>query len=241
VRPSDIAFLQYTSGSTGTPKGVMVSHGNLVANEIAIKAGLGVQSDDVFVSWLPLYHDMGLIGSLLQPVFSGIPLVLMSPQYFLERPMRWLQAIARHRGTISGAPDFAYRLCAERLRDNAIAQLDLSSWRLAFSGSEPVRRDTLDAFVARFASAGFDAAALYPCYGLAEATLFVTGGRRGAGLVSARFESDALSAARVAVTPESGPGTVLVACGAPQPGHVIEIVDPVSGEMLTSGQIEKSM
>jgi len=237
VRPSDIAFLQYTSGSTGTPKGVMVSHGNLIANEIAIKAGLGVQGDDVFVSWLPLYHDMGLIGSLLQPVFSGIPLVLMSPQYFLERPLRWLQAIARHRGTISGAPDFAYRLCAERLRDNAIAQLDLSSWRLAFSGSEPVRRDTLDAFVARFASAGFDAAALYPCYGLAEATLFVTGGRRGAGLISARFESDALSAARVAVTSESEPGTVLVACGAPQPGHVIEVVDPVSGDTLISGQI----
>jgi amino acid adenylation domain-containing protein len=237
AKPSDIAFLQYTSGSTGTPKGVMVSHGNLIANEIAIKAGLGVQSDDVFVSWLPLYHDMGLIGSMLQPVFSGIPLVLMSPQYFLERPLRWLQAIARHRGTISGAPDFAYRLCAERLRDNAVAQLDLSSWRLAFSGSEPVRRDTLDAFVARFASTGFDAAALYPCYGLAEATLFVTGGRRGAGLVSARFESDALSAARVAVTSEAEPGTVLVACGATQPGHVIEIVDPVNGQALTSGQI----
>ncbi|WP_158938694.1 non-ribosomal peptide synthetase [Burkholderia sp. S171] len=237
VRPSDIAFLQYTSGSTGTPKGVMVSHGNLIANEIAIKAGLGVQSDDVFVSWLPLYHDMGLIGSMLQPVFSGIPLVLMSPQYFLERPMRWLHAIARHRGTISGAPDFAYRLCAERLRDNAIAQLDLSSWRLAFSGSEPVRRDTLDAFVARFASAGFDAAALYPCYGLAEATLFVTGGRRGTGLVSARFESDALAAARVAVTSESEPGTVLVACGAPQAGHVIEIVDPQNGQTLADGQI----
>jgi amino acid adenylation domain-containing protein len=237
VQPADIAFLQYTSGSTGTPKGVMVSHGNLIANEIAIKAGLGVQSDDVFVSWLPLYHDMGLIGSMLQPVFSGIPLVLMSPQYFLERPLRWLQAIARHRGTISGAPDFAYRLCAERLRDNAVAQLDLSSWRLAFSGSEPVRRDTLDAFVARFASAGFDAAALYPCYGLAEATLFVTGGRRGAGLVSARFESDALSAARVAVAPETEPGTVLVACGAPQPGHVIEIVDPVGGHTLMGDQI----
>ena len=237
VQPADIAFLQYTSGSTGTPKGVMVSHGNLIANEIAIKAGLGVRSDDVFVSWLPLYHDMGLIGSMLQPVFSGIPLVLMSPQYFLERPMRWLQAIARHRGTISGAPDFAYRLCAERTRDNAVAQLDLSSWRLAFSGSEPVRRDTLHAFVARFASAGFDAAALYPCYGLAEATLFVTGGRRGAGLVSARFESDALSAARVDVTSESEPGTVLVACGAPQPGHEIEIVDPENGERLTSGHI----
>ncbi|WP_133651190.1 non-ribosomal peptide synthetase [Paraburkholderia flava] len=237
AQPDDIAFLQYTSGSTGMPKGVMVSHGNLVANEIAIKSGLGVQDDDVFVSWLPLYHDMGLIGSMLQPVFSGIPLVLMSPQYFLERPLRWLQAIARHRGTISGAPDFAYRLCVERVRDDALAQLDLSSWRLAFSGSEPVRRDTLDAFVERFARAGFDAAALYPCYGLAEATLFVTGGTRGTGMVSNAFATEALAASHVAVTDTDVTSTTLVACGAPQSGHTVAIVDQVSGETLAAGRI----
>ncbi|MDE1182643.1 non-ribosomal peptide synthetase [Paraburkholderia sp.] len=237
VQPSDIAFLQYTSGSTGTPKGVMVSHGNLLANEIAIKSGLGVQDDDVFVSWLPLYHDMGLIGSLLQPVFSGIPLVLMSPQYFLERPMRWLDAIARHRGTISGAPDFAYRLCAERIGDDALARLDLSSWRLAFSGSEPVRRDTLDAFVARFAATGFDAAALYPCYGLAEATLFVTGGTRGAGLVSHRFDSASLSAARVVEANGDAASTMLVGCGVTQADHRVAIVDPANGHTLDDGRV----
>ncbi|MFP6560689.1 amino acid adenylation domain-containing protein [Paraburkholderia sp. B3] len=237
VRADDVAFLQYTSGSTGTPKGVMVSHGNLLANEIAIKAGLGVRDDDVFVSWLPLYHDMGLIGSLLQPVFSGIPLVLMSPQYFLERPLRWLDAIARHRGTISGAPDFAYRLCVERVGDEARARLDLSSWRLAFSGSEPVRRDTLDMFVARFAPAGFDAAALYPCYGLAEATLFVTGSVRGAGLVSHAFSSASLSAGHALVAGEREAATVLVGCGAVQAAHRVAIVEPSSGETLGDGRI----
>ncbi|WP_322044771.1 non-ribosomal peptide synthetase [Paraburkholderia sp. J67] len=237
VRDSDIAFLQYTSGSTGTPKGVMVSHGNLLANEIAIQSGLGVRDDDVFVSWLPLYHDMGLIGSLLQPVFSGIPLVLMSPQYFLERPLRWLDAIARHRGTISGAPDFAYRLCAERLNDDALAKLDLSSWRLAFSGSEPVRRDTLDAFVERFAQAGFDAAALYPCYGLAEATLFVTGGVRGAGLVSHAFSSACLSAGRAVAAHANEPATVLVGCGAVQDAHRVAIVAREGGAILEDGCI----
>ncbi|MBN3815030.1 AMP-binding protein, partial [Paraburkholderia sp. Ac-20347] len=230
VRADDLAFLQYTSGSTGSPKGVMVSHGNLLANEIAIQAGLGVRPDDVFVSWLPLYHDMGLIGSLLQPVFSGIPLVLMSPQYFLERPLRWLDAIARHRGTISGAPDFAYRLCAERINDETRAKLDLSSWRLAFSGSEPVRRDTLDDFVARFAPAGFDAAALYPCYGLAEATLFVTGGVRGAGLVSHAFSSAALSAGRAEAARADEAATVLVGCGAVQAGHRVAIMARAAGE-----------
>ncbi|WP_322007505.1 non-ribosomal peptide synthetase [Paraburkholderia tropica] len=238
VRADDLAFLQYTSGSTGSPKGVMVSHGNLLANEIAIQAGLGVRPDDVFVSWLPLYHDMGLIGSLLQPVFSGIPLVLMSPQYFLERPLRWLDAIARHRGTISGAPDFAYRLCAERINDETRAKLDLSSWRLAFSGSEPVRRDTLDDFVARFAPAGFAAAALYPCYGLAEATLFVTGGVRGAGLVSHAFSSAALSAGRAEAARADEAATVLVGCGAVQAGHRVAIVARAAAESHESHEAD---
>ena len=135
----DIAFLQYTSGSTATPKGVMVSHGNLMANERAIETGFSIGADDVFVSWLPLYHDMGLIGGLLQPIYRGIPAVLMSPTFFLQRPVRWLEAISRHRGTISGGPDFAYRLCLERIRDEQLETLDLSSWRVAFSGAEPVR------------------------------------------------------------------------------------------------------
>ncbi|WP_322029488.1 non-ribosomal peptide synthetase [Paraburkholderia sp. J76] len=235
--PSDIAFLQYTSGSTSAPKGVMVTHGSLWANEAAIREGLGVTGNDVFVSWLPLYHDMGLIGTMSQPVFSGIPLVLMSPQYFLERPVRWLDAITRHRGTISGAPDFAYRLCADRIGDDQRAALDLSSWRVAFSGSEPVRQATLGAFVERCASAGFDANALFPCYGLAEATLYVTGVARGAGARAPAFSNAGLEAGRARADTGGAPSTALVSCGKPASAHRVEIVDGKTGARLAPGQI----
>ncbi len=233
-RPSDIAFLQYTSGSTATPKGVMVTHANLMANERAIEESLAMQDDDVFVSWLPLYHDMGLIGGLLQPVHRGIPLVLMSPGFFLERPARWLEAVSRHRGTISGGPDFAYRLCLERIKDEQLAALDLSSWRLAFSGAEPVRHDTLEEFVAHFAPAGFAADAVYPCYGLAEATLLVTGGRRGSGLTARPFSAGQL--ARGVAVPEAD-GTMLVGCGQVPSLHELRIVEPVTLAVLDEGQI----
>jgi acyl-CoA synthetase (AMP-forming)/AMP-acid ligase II len=193
-RPDDIAFLQYTSGSTAAPKGVMVSHANLMANERAIEEAMSIAEDDVFVSWLPLYHDMGLIGGLLQPIHRGIPVVLMSPTYFLERPIRWLEAIARYRGTVSGGPDFAFRLCLERVREAQLAGLDLSSWRVAFSGAEPVRHDTLAAFIGHFAPCGFDPGAVYPCFGLAEATLLVSGGRRGAGLTACTFDAASVAA-----------------------------------------------
>ncbi|MFT4065914.1 amino acid adenylation domain-containing protein [Paraburkholderia sp.] len=235
--PSDIAFLQYTSGSTSAPKGVMVTHGSLWANEVAIREGLGVTGDDVFVSWLPLYHDMGLIGTLSQPVFSGIPLVLMSPQYFLERPVRWLDAIARHRGTISGGPDFAYRLCADRVSDDQRAALDLSSWRVAFSGSEPVRKATLDAFVERFVPARFDANAVFPCYGLAEATLYVTGVTRGAGAHAPAFASAALESGNARPGTDEAPSTALVSCGKPASGHTVQIVDRESGVVLDDGRL----
>ncbi|MFG6175959.1 amino acid adenylation domain-containing protein [Halomonas sp. THAF12] len=230
----DIAFLQYTSGSTATPKGVMVSHANLMANERAIEAGFSIEDDDVFVSWLPLYHDMGLIGGLLQPIHRGIPVVLMSPAFFLQRPFRWLEAISRHRGTVSGGPDFAYRLCLERVRDGQLAELDLSSWRVAFSGAEPVRHDTLSAFLERFAPAGFAAEAASPCYGLAEATLLVSCNLRDSGVVARGFEASSLAKGEAR---PAGDGKVLVGCGQAAFGHRIEIVDPQTQAVLPGGRV----
>lgn len=231
---ADVAFLQYTSGSTSAPKGVMVTHANLMANERAIRAGLSIGPDDKFGVWSPLFHDMGLIGGLLQPFYSGIPCVLSSPRFFLERPVRWLEMISRHRITISGGPDFAYRLCLDRIKEGRAEGLDLSSWRVAYTGAEPVRHDTMEAFVERFASVGFSAAAVYPCYGLAEATLFVTGGRRGSGMAVGRYDCEAL-AMRQAIARIDG--AVLVGCGGVAPEHELRISDPVSGAAAPEGVI----
>ncbi|MDQ0702716.1 amino acid adenylation domain-containing protein/non-ribosomal peptide synthase protein (TIGR01720 family) [Pseudomonas sp. W3I7] len=220
----DIAFLQYTSGSTALPKGVQVSHGNLVANEVLIRRGFGIDlnPNDVIVSWLPLYHDMGLIGGLLQPIFSGVPCVLMSPAYFLGRPLRWLEAISEYGGTISGGPDFAYRLCSERVSETALERLDLSKWRVAYSGSEPIRLDTLERFAEKFAVCGFTPNNFFASYGLAEATLFVAGGCRGQGIPALRVDSQALAANRA----EPGQGSAIMSCGTSQPEHAVLIVDP---------------
>ncbi|MGQ9367583.1 amino acid adenylation domain-containing protein [Azospirillum sp. ST 5-10] len=231
--PDSIAFLQYTSGSTSAPKGVQVSHGNLVANERLIRDGFGIGRDDTVLSWLPLFHDMGLIGGLLQPVFTGAACVLMAPAAFLERPVRWLEAIGREGATVSGGPDFAFRLCVERIADPALAGLDLGGWRVAFSGSEPIRPDTLDAFAARFAPAGFRSESFFACYGLAEATLFVSGGRRGGGIERLRCDAAALADRRLA----AGDDAVLVSCGRPQPGHAVRIVDPETAAPLPEGRV----
>ncbi|VVM85413.1 MULTISPECIES: non-ribosomal peptide synthetase [Pseudomonas] len=237
-----IAFLQYTSGSTALPKGVQVSHGNLVANELLIRHGFGIDlnPDDVIVSWLPLYHDMGLIGGLLQPIFSGVPCVLMSPAYFLGRPLRWLEAISEYGGTISGGPDFAYRLCSERVSESALERLDLSGWRVAYSGSEPIRLDTLERFAGKFATCGFTADSFMASYGLAEATLFVAGTARGQGIGNLRVDDQALAQNRI----EAGEGSPIMSCGISQPAHAVLIFDPVSlseqadnvvGEVWASG------
>ena len=224
LQADDIAFLQYTSGSTALPKGVQVSHGNLVANEVLIRRGFGIDlnPDDVIVSWLPLYHDMGLIGGLLQPIFSGVPCILMSPAYFLGRPVRWLEAISEYGGTISGGPDFAYRLCSERVSESALERLDLSRWRVAYSGSEPIRLDTLERFAEKFAPCGFISNSFFASYGLAEATLFVAGGARGRGIPALRMDEQALAANRA----EPGQGSAIMSCGTSQPDHAVLIADP---------------
>ncbi|MFY0536178.1 AMP-binding protein [Nannocystis pusilla] len=182
IEPDDLALLQYTSGSVKAPRGVMVSHRNMLANQAMIRRAFGHGPDTTAVLWLPLFHDMGLV-SLIQGVYSGYSSHLLSPLEFLTRPLRWLEAITELRGTITAAPDFAYRLCVEKIRDEQLAQLDLSSLVTAINGAEPVSPANLDAFARRFAACGFRRSAFFPSYGLAEATLLVTGrrpaGRRG--------------------------------------------------------------
>ena len=184
-----LAFLQYTSGSTQAPRGVMVSHGNLLHNSALIHRAFGYDADTRGMVWLPPYHDMGLIGGLLQPIYGGFPALLMSPVAFIQRPIRWLQAISRFRATASGGPNFAYDLCVQRTTPEQRAELDLSSWKLAFNGSEPVRHDTLERFAEAFAPCGFRPEAFFPCYGLAEATLLVSGGNGAASTPTVRWFS----------------------------------------------------
>ena len=225
--PDVPAFLQYTSGSTALPKGVVVSHAGLLHNERMISEAFGTGESSVVVGWLPLYHDMGLIGNVLQPLYCGGRCVLMAPAAFLQRPRRWLEAISRYRGTTSGGPNFAYELCLQKIGPEAREGLDLSSWTVAFNGAEPVRADTLDRFAAAFADCGFAREAFYPCYGLAEATLFVTGGRPGAGARVAAVDAAALG--RQEVPPVLGgeaPALRLVSSGYAWAEQQVLIVDP---------------
>ncbi|MGB6877258.1 MAG: AMP-binding protein [Candidatus Acidiferrales bacterium] len=188
ARTEDIAFLQYTSGSTGNPKGVVLTHANLLANIRSIAEGVKLTSEDVAVSWLPLYHDMGLIGAWFVPLATGIPLVSLSPLAFLTRPVRWLQAISRHRGTLSPAPNFAYELCVRKIDEHDMEGLDLSCWRAALNGAEPVRLETLKRFAEKFARCGFHREALLPVYGLAEASLGVAAPEMGMSACVDRIE-----------------------------------------------------
>lgn len=187
-----LAFLQYTSGSTGAPKGVMLSHANLLHNCAVITNAFEETRSTTGVFWLPSYHDMGLVGGILTPLFNAVPNVLMSPMSFLQRPFRWLQAISNYQATTSGGPNFAYDLCVRKITPEQRATLDLSSWRVAFNGAEPVRSETLDRFAETFESCGFRREAFYPCYGLAEATLIVSGGMRSDLPVVRAFDAKAL-------------------------------------------------
>ena len=232
-----LAFLQYTSGSTGTPKGVMITHGNLLCNQRSIKMGFGHTDKTIFAGWLPLFHDMGLIGNVLQPLYLGIPSILMSPVAFLQKPFSWLQAISRYKATTSGGPDFAYDLCVRKITPEQLSSLDLSSWEVAFNGAEPVRAETLELFANYFAPCGFRREAFYPCYGMAEATLFVSGGLKTASPVVYQVEGVALEENRV-VAAESGEGTkTIVGCGRTWLDEKIVIVDRQSLTQCPPGKV----
>jgi len=228
-----LALLQYTSGSTGQPKGVMLTHQNMLDNIRALGKAIDVRDGDVFVSWLPLYHDLGLIGAWLGCLYFGVPLVLMSPVDFLLHPSRWLQAIARYRGTISGAPNFAYDVCCKRISDLDIEGVDLKSWRLAFCGAEPVIPATLHAFAQRFEPHGLRRDALLPVYGLAEATLGLTIPPLGRVPLIDTIDRRIMARAGLAtpVEPGTSNGLQIPSCGLPLPGHQIRIVDEHGSEL----------
>jgi 1-acyl-sn-glycerol-3-phosphate acyltransferase len=229
----DIALLQYTSGSTGDPKGVVLTHANLLANIRAVGEAVKIGPDDVGVSWLPLYHDMGLIGAWLTLLYYGIPLTVMSPIAFLMRPERWLWAIHNHRGTISTAPNFAYELCVRKIADKDIEGLDLSSWRMAMNGAEPVNPGTLERFATRFAKYGFRADALLPVYGLAEASLAVTAGPMGRAPVVDRVERKVFESEGKAIPTRAEDENCIafVSAGKPIPQHEIRVVNDVGTEV----------
>lgn len=237
VRPQDVALLQYTSGSTSDPKGVQVTHANLLANSEAIRTGFGNDRTSVTVSWLPMFHDMGLIGGVLQPLYVGFPEYFMNPTAVLQEPSRWLAAVSRYRATVSGGPNFGYELCLARPPRAGSEPLDLSAWRVAYSGAEPVLAATIDRFRARFAADGFSPRAFYPCYGLAEATLMVTGGHADDDVRTLAVDGEELARGRVAPRRDGPSVRRITACGPPRPGVELAIVDPESGRPAVDGRV----
>jgi acyl-CoA synthetase (AMP-forming)/AMP-acid ligase II len=224
-----LAFLQYTSGSTGTPKGVMLTHANLMHNCGQIGYAFEMTRSASGVFWLPSYHDMGLVGGVLCPLYYGTPNVIMSPMSFLQRPFRWLQAISRHRAVVSGGPNFAYDLCVRKITPQQRATLDLSCWSIAFNGAEPVRSETIDRFTELFEPCGFRREAFYPCYGLAEGTLIVSGGLRAAAPVVHSFDAKALENRQIVEVPAMDEGARrLVGSGQVLADEEIVIADPES-------------
>ncbi len=235
----DVAFLQYTSGSTGDPKGVVLSHANLLANIRAMGRAMEVEPGrDLFVSWLPLYHDMGLIGAWLGSLHFAVPVSIMSPLIFLARPESWLWEIHARRATLSGAPNFAFDLCVGRIDDAAIEGLDLSSARMVVNGAEPVRAASVRAFCERFAAHGFDPGALAPVYGLAESSVGLAFPKTGRGLLAERVDRTELTerSRAVPVTTEHSDAIEVVACGSPLPGHQFRVIDESGREVPERSQ-----
>ncbi|HTE52169.1 MAG TPA: AMP-binding protein, partial [Kofleriaceae bacterium] len=226
--PDDIALLQYTSGSTSAPKGVALTHANLLHNSVAIHRAFGHGRESRGVIWLPPYHDMGLIGGIIQPLYGGFPVTLMSPLTFLARPLRWLSAISERGATTSGGPNFAYDLCVRKIGPREREGLDLSSWKVAFNGAEPVRRDTLDRFADAFAPCGFRREAFFPCYGLAEATLIVSAGAVTSAPIVREVSAASLDAGRAEAAGPPSTGRTLISCGETIESQEIRVVDPAS-------------
>jgi nonribosomal peptide synthetase protein BlmVI len=232
--PDALAMLQYTSGSTSNPRGVRLSRRNISENEAVIEAHYGIGADDLFVNWLPMHHDLGLIGTLLQPVYTGAKSYLLPPQRFLRRPLSWIEAISAFEATVAGGPNFAFEHVLRVAPTGPPTRLDLGRWRVAFCGGEPVRSETLSRFAERFAADGFDAKAFCPTYGLAEATVFVCGGAPGEGVRHLTVDPKALRGGRIVVAPR---GRVLVSNGRPPPGHVIAIAEPGESTLAANGLV----
>ncbi|OII69239.1 fatty acyl-AMP ligase [Streptomyces sp. CC77] len=236
LTPDSLAFLQYTSGSTSEPKGVAVSHRNLLANQAAIQRSIGTGPDTVCGGWLPFYHDMGLIGHILHPVYLGAPGVLMAPFTFLKRPHSWLRMIGDYGVTTGGGPNFAYDLCVRRVTDAQLATLDLSTWTTANNGAEPVRAETIRAFAERFAPAGFRPEAFFPCYGMAETTLLVSGIPRTAGPRVLDADAAALERGELAGARPGRPARSLVSSGVVR-DFALAVVDPETCEEKPEGHV----
>lgn len=241
MEQNTLAFLQYTSGSTDNPKGVMVTHGNILHNEQMIAKAFEHSEKTISVGWLPLFHDMGLIGNVLQPLYLGLPCILMSPVDFLQKPFRWLDAISRYKATSSGGPNFAYDLCVRKITPEQRSQLDLSSWDVAFTGAEPIRAETLTAFTNTFTECGFRHQAFYPCYGMAEATLFITGSIKTDVPVIQTVDAKTLTLNRVVIVNEVVNKDIntrnIVGCGRSGSEQKVIIVHPESLTQLAEGEV----
>ena len=235
IAPESLAFLQYTSGTTGNPKGVMVSHGNIVHNQQVIHRASLLNEESIIVSWLPMFHDLGLIGNVLYSVYLGASIILMPPVAFLQKPIRWLRAIAKYQGNASGGPNFAYNACIEKIKPEQLANLDLSSWQIAFNCGENVLAKTIEQFSVKFTPYGFSKNSFYPYYGLAEGTLFITGRQKNTQLVIKDFDATALEQNQVLESNSSC--RRLVSCGNCCLDDQVVIANPQTFNSCPDGEI----